>query len=94
MVQKLEEDGRMSARQTTWRVGGMHCPKCESAVVKAVSALPGIREAWADWREGTLTAVWDNDVTAEDALAASVAEAGYTLETRGPGLNAFEPSPG
>ena len=48
MVQKLEEDGRMSARQTIWRVGGMHCPKCESAVVKAVSALPGIREARAD----------------------------------------------
>ena len=30
-----------------------------------------------------MTAVWDNDITAEDALAASVAEAGYTLETRG-----------
>ena len=48
MVQKLEEDGRMSERQMTWRIGGMHCPKCESAVVKAVSALPGIREARAD----------------------------------------------
>ena len=82
MVQKLEEDGRMSERQMTWRIGGMHCPKCESAVVKAVSALPGIREARADWQKGTLTALWDSDVTSKDALAASVAEAGYALETQ------------
>lgn len=82
MVQKLEEDGRMSERQMTWRIGGMHCPKCESAVVKAVSALPGIREAQSDWRRGTLTALWDSDVTSKDALVASVAEAGYALETQ------------
>ena len=82
MVQRLEEDGRMSERQMTWRIGGMHCPKCESAVVKAVSALPGIREARADWQKGTLTALWDSDVTSKDALAASVAEAGYALETQ------------
>ena len=70
----------MSARQITWQVGGMYCPRCEATVVKAISALPGIHDAGADWRKGKLTAVWDPDITSEDALAARIAGAGYTLE--------------
>lgn len=70
----------MSGRKTTWRVSGMHCPGCETAVLRAVSPLPGVRAAAADWRRGTLTAVWDNGATAEDVLAKRIADAGYTLE--------------
>ncbi|MER2183931.1 MAG: cation transporter [Clostridia bacterium] len=70
----------MSTRQTTWHISGMHCPRCETAIVKAVSVLPGIRDAGADWRKGILTAMWDPEITSEDAVDTCVAEAGYTLE--------------
>ncbi len=70
----------MTAPKTTWNISGMHCPRCETAVIKAVSSLPGIREAHADWRQGTLTAVWDRKATPEEMLVRCVSEAGYTLE--------------
>lgn len=68
--------------ETRWRVSGMHCPRCEDAILRAVKGLDGIEDARADHRAGTLTARWDGEVLPEAALAERVAEAGYQLAPR------------
>ena len=49
----------MSEKKTVWSVTGMHCVHCETAVVRAVTGLPGLKEARANYKSATLTAVWD-----------------------------------
>ena len=68
--------------ETTWRVSGMHCPHCDAAVARAIRGLDGIDNPRADYRTGTLTALWDAAKLPEDELARRVAEAGYTLAGR------------
>ncbi len=72
----------MSVQQTTWRISGMHCPHCETAVLRAVRGLDGLTEARSDWRRGTLTARWDSDALPESVVAEHIAEAGYELKLR------------
>ncbi|MBR1822425.1 MAG: sulfite exporter TauE/SafE family protein [Clostridia bacterium] len=67
---------------TTWRVSGMHCPHCETAILRAVRDLRGLEDARADYRAGTLTARWDDAALPETALAERIAEAGYALQRR------------
>ena len=69
----------MSGRRTTWRVTGMVCPHCEATIGRAVGALPGIREAKADFKRGTLTALWDPALTSQEQLRAALDAEGYTL---------------
>lgn len=66
-------------KETTWRVLGMHCPGCEAALLRAVRDIKGIKNPRADYRAGTLIALWDDTVLTEAALRDRVAEAGYTL---------------
>lgn len=71
----------MTEQQHTWHISGMHCPRCETAVLKAVASLPGIHGAHADWQKGTLTADWDSEILPEITLSLHISEAGYKLET-------------
>ena len=73
----------MSVKPTTWRVSGMHCPHCETAVLRAIDGLDGLAEARSDWRRGTLTARWDSDVLPESVIAECIAEAGYEIKPQG-----------
>ncbi len=66
-------------KETTWRISGMHCPHCETAVLQAVRDMKGIKNPRADYRAGTLCALWDDAVLPEAALRDRIAEAGYTL---------------
>ena len=75
----------MSKQQTTWKMTGMHCPHCESAVVRAVATLPGLSSPKADYRRSTLTALWDRDRLTETRLRAALQAAGYDLRPRGQG---------
>ncbi|MBQ8094959.1 MAG: sulfite exporter TauE/SafE family protein [Clostridia bacterium] len=68
-------------KEKIWYIGGMYCPHCESAVVQAVNGLDGIADPRADYRTGTLTAVWDEDRLPEALLADCIAQAGYELKT-------------
>ena len=78
----------MSARRQTWRVEGMRCAHCEAAVVRAVSALPGVRNARCSYRSGTFTADWDPALSARSELDACLREAGYGLRRGGAGATA------
>ena len=66
-------------KETTWRISGMHCPHCETAILQAVRDMKGIENPQADYRAGTLSALWDETVLPESALRDLIAEAGYTL---------------
>ena len=66
-------------KETTWRISGMHCPHCETAILQAVRDMKGIENPRADYRAGTLSALWDDTVLPETVLSDHIAEAGYTL---------------
>ncbi|MBR1560751.1 MAG: sulfite exporter TauE/SafE family protein [Clostridia bacterium] len=66
-------------KEMTWHVAGMHCPHCETAILRAVRGVKGLEDAKADYRAGTLTARWDERALPEAALQKRIAEAGYTL---------------
>ena len=69
----------MSSKPTTWLVSGMYCPRCETLVARAVKDLEGLTEVCSDYRSGTLSAEWDNDILSEDVIAGKLAEVGYEL---------------
>ena len=66
-------------KETTWRISGMHCPHCETAILRAVRDMKGIKNPQADYRAGTLSSLWDETALPEAALRDRIAEAGYTL---------------
>ena len=66
-------------KETTWRISGMHCPHCEAAILRAVRDMKGIKNPRADYRAGTLSALWDDKVLPEATLREHIADAGYTL---------------
>ena len=57
----------------------MHCPHCEAAILRAVCDMKGMENPRADYRAGTLSALWDDTVLPETVLRDHIAEAGYTL---------------
>ena len=69
----------MSEKKTVWSVTGMHCVHCETAVVRAVYGLPGLKEARANYKSATLTAVWDEKALPQEAIERALSEAGYGL---------------
>ncbi|MGX8706387.1 MAG: urease accessory protein UreH domain-containing protein, partial [bacterium] len=66
----------------TWRISGMHCPHCDAAVLRAVRDLKGIEQPRADYKTGTLTALWDETLLPEAAIKERIEEAGYTFNGR------------
>lgn len=69
----------MSARLTTWRVEGMHCPKCEETIQCALKGVNGIEDAHADYTRGTLLAQWDSDAISEKSISDILGGLGYTI---------------
>ena len=72
----------MSYVRKTWRVEGMHCVHCESAIERALSRLPGLRDVRASYRKGTLMAQWDAQKLPLKAIAARLEKMGYHLDCR------------
>ncbi|MBQ9211938.1 MAG: sulfite exporter TauE/SafE family protein [Clostridia bacterium] len=70
----------MSTLKKTWHIAGMHCPHCETAILRAVGKLEGISQPEADYRAGTLTAQWTESLLPEEKLAECISEAGYELK--------------
>ena len=70
----------MSTQKKTWHIAGMHCPHCESAILRAVKDQDGLSSPRVDYRSGTLTAQWEDDRMPEEKLADCIAQAGYELK--------------
>ena len=63
----------------TYRVEGMSCAHCETAVEDELGKLPGVERTDADFERGTVGVRYDEDrVTAGDVRAA-IEKAGYAL---------------
>ncbi|WP_217923040.1 heavy-metal-associated domain-containing protein [Miltoncostaea oceani] len=60
-----------------YAVEGMTCAHCTAAVAEEVAAVPGVRDVEVDLESGALRVHGDGVDRA--AVAAAVAEAGYTL---------------
>ena len=64
----------------TLSVRGMSCPKCISNVDLQLARIAGVREVAVDMRNGLVRlSIDDRHEVARSALAAAVADAGFTL---------------
>jgi copper chaperone CopZ len=66
---------------STFKVTGMTCAHCVSAVTTELSALPGVTAVDVDLQAGAITPITVTSTTELDpaAVAAAIDEAGYTL---------------
>lgn len=64
--------------QNTYRVEGMTCGHCVSAVREEVSALAGVSDVDVNLETGALVVTSDTELDPQ-TLAAAVDEAGYVL---------------
>lgn len=68
----------MAMGETVLKVLGMTCSGCEASVVRAVSALPGVRSVRADHRAREVRVEADPGVD-RGAIAARVEAAGFQV---------------
>jgi copper chaperone len=66
------------SQRTTYRVVGMTCGHCVSAVTEEVSSLPGVSAVDVDLASGDVTVTSEHELDAA-AVRAAVDEAGYEL---------------
>lgn len=71
----------MSTITTTYRVSGMSCGHCETAVSEEISELDGVSAVKAVASTGEVT-VTSTDELDDEAVREAVDEAGYELEGR------------
>ncbi|GGJ70749.1 CopZ family metallochaperone [Deinococcus aquiradiocola] len=62
---------------TELKITGMTCGHCQSAVTKALRAVPGVQNAQVDLSTGQAIVEGDADL---QALVAAVTEEGYTAQ--------------
>ncbi len=63
---------------TTYRINGMTCGHCASAVTEELSALDGVQDVSVNVDAGEAT-VTSTSPLSDEVVAAAVDEAGYTL---------------
>jgi copper chaperone CopZ len=61
------------------RVTGMSCNHCEMRVTKALTKVPGVKDAQADHHHQRAVVEYEGEVSMDD-LVAAVDGAGYTAE--------------
>jgi copper chaperone len=61
------------------KVDGMSCEHCARAVTNAVTGIDGTANVSVDLKAGTASFDFDSGKAALDAIAAAIAEEGYTV---------------
>ncbi|SEH43373.1 Copper chaperone CopZ [Halopenitus malekzadehii] len=61
---------------TEYTVSGMACDGCETAVVEALSEVPGVEDATADHEAGIVTVSGNAEA---EAVVAAIDDAGYEV---------------
>ena len=59
------------------RIEGMHCHKCEVAIQKSLTRLPGVHEVEVDFNSGQASVLYDREQVTVKELTDAVTEAGY-----------------
>ena len=75
-------------------VTGMTCGSCVVHIMKALQSLPGVAAVKVDLRAETVTVRREPALVSSAALAAAVADAGYTLEIDHPVMLAVQETRG
>ena len=65
----------------TLKVEGMMCEVCTVKVEAALSALPGVSSAKADYKKGTAVVVFDGE-TPDETLTMAVIDAGFKAKIK------------
>jgi copper chaperone CopZ len=60
------------------RIEGMHCRKCEQAIVRALSEYPGVHEVEVDFASGQASVLYDRGSVSVKQLMQGVDDAGYS----------------
>jgi copper chaperone CopZ len=61
------------------KIEGMHCHKCEAAIRKAVSALPGVHEVEVDFPSRQASVLFDPSMVTVKELTLAVTNVGYKV---------------
>ena len=64
----------------TLKVTGMHCPKCESRIEKAVSALEGVESVQASHENNTCVVTFDGKENTMKAIKAAIFSFDFVVE--------------
>jgi Cu+-exporting ATPase len=80
-------------RTETFPVAGMRCGNCEASVERALAAVDGVLEVEASAGEDRVTVSWVPERTGPEAMAAVLAEAGYTMEVPAADEEPADPEP-
>ena len=59
------------------RIDGMHCHKCETAIQRSLTRLPGVHEVEVDFNSGQASVLYDHSQVTVKDLTDAVTEAGY-----------------
>jgi copper chaperone CopZ len=59
------------------RVEGMHCHKCERAIQKSLTPMPGVHEVEVDFNSGQVSVLYDPNEASISQFMEAVNGAGY-----------------
>jgi Cu+-exporting ATPase len=59
------------------RIDGMHCHKCEQAIQKSLTQLPGVHEVEVDFNSAQASVLYDQQQVTIKELTDAVTDAGY-----------------
>ncbi len=75
-------------------VTGMSCASCSAHVEKSVSKVSGVQEVQVNLLTNSMTVVYDDSVTSDDAIVSAVEKAGYgACPLQSPSFSQSHPSP-
>lgn len=66
--------------EITLKVTGMHCPKCDARVEKAVGAIAGVESVRADHESDSVTIAYGGVAEILAAAKAAIAAEDFTVE--------------
>lgn len=72
----------MNSKHYHLNLGGMQCADCETAIEEAVTALPGIIRAEADFTNECLELELDGEVISLNTVCAAIKQAGYSCNPK------------
>ncbi|KHK02307.1 heavy metal translocating P-type ATPase [Desulfovibrio sp. TomC] len=70
---------KISFKSVTIPVGGMHCAACSTRIERVLAAMDGIDQVSVNLADGSLHLQYDPEAAPLDAIAARVADLGFTL---------------
>jgi copper chaperone len=64
---------------STLKIQGMTCKHCVMRVLKALKAVPGVRDAQVDLQKNEAVVTYDEALVTQEKLSFAVVDAGYKV---------------